>query len=58
MPDKIKITRKELEELYDIEEDTPPIGVQDGDEVTVTEHQESWEEATERKDKENKWLSE
>jgi len=56
--EKIKITRKEIEELYDIEENIPPIGVQDGDQIDVKEHEESWEEATERKDKENKWLSE
>ncbi len=50
--EKIKITRKEIEEMYDIEE-SPQVGlVSDGDEVTITEHQETWEEATERKDKE------
>ncbi len=49
--------------MYDIEE--PVLGVPDGhpedqDEVTVTEvpEKETWEEMTERKDKDNKWLSE
>ncbi len=52
--EKIKITRKELDDLYDIEE-TPQEGlVSDGDEVTVKEVdlEETWEEMTERKDKE------
>ncbi len=53
--EKIKITRKEIDELYDIEDDS----IQKEDEVTITEVPvESWEEATERKDKDNKWLSE
>ncbi len=54
MTEKIKITRKELDDLYDIEE-TPQEGlVSDGDEVTVKEVdlEETWEEMTERKDKE------
>ncbi len=56
MESKIKITRKELEDLYDIEE---PKDTQNEDQVTVSEvYDETWEEATERKDKDNKWLSE
>ncbi len=53
MQEKIKITRKEIEELYDID-DNENVKVQE-DEVSVkeiTEHEETWEEATERKDKE------
>ncbi len=54
--EKIKITRKELEEMYDIEEERlPAISGKDEDEVTITE---TFGEFTERKDKENKWLSE
>ncbi len=51
--EKIKITRKEIDELYDIEE-TPQAGaVSDGDVVTISENvPETWEEMTERKDKE------
>ncbi len=53
--EKIKITRKEVEELYDIQEDDS----HQEDQVEITEIPvESWEEATERKDKDNKWLSE
>ncbi len=56
--EKIKITRKEIDELYDIEE-PKEVGVSDGDKVTIEEvHDETWEEMTERKDKDNKWLSE
>ncbi len=47
--EKIKITKKELEDMYDIQEDNSN---QKEDEITVTEVQETWEEATERKDKE------
>ncbi len=56
--EKIKITRKEIEDLYDIEEDNT---VQKEEEITITENKpETWEEATERIDKENekKWLLE
>ncbi len=52
MIEKIKITRKEIEELYDIEE-TPQVGVvSEGDQVTIEEVEETWEQMTERKDKE------
>ncbi len=30
----------------------------DQEEVIITQRDETWEEATERKDKDNKWLSE
>ncbi len=47
--EKIKITIKELEDIYDIEE--PKVN-SDQDEVTIEEvHDETWEEATERIDK-------
>ncbi len=46
--EKIKITRKEIEDLYDIEE----IKDNSDQEVTITERDETWEEATERIDKE------
>ncbi len=55
LAEKIKITRKEVEELYDIQEDDS----HQEDQVEITEIPvESWEEATVRKDKDNKWLSE
>ncbi len=49
--EKIKITRKEFDELYDIQEDN---SVQNEEEITVKEvpPEESWEDMTERKDKE------
>ncbi len=51
MTEKIKITRKEVEDLYDIEEDEDS---QKDDQVTIKEVPvtETWEEMTERKDKE------
>ncbi len=49
--EKIKITRKEIEDMYDIEDDSHQEDKlnSDQEEVTVTEN---FEEYTERKDKE------
>ncbi len=46
--EKIKITRKEIEDIYDIEESKDN---SDQTEFEVKEHEETWEEMTERKDK-------
>ncbi len=59
--EKIKITQKELDEWYVIEDekDDKKAMLSEGDQATIEEvHEETWEEATERKDKDNKWLSE
>ncbi len=59
--EKIKITRKEIDEIYDIQDPEKDFAQEVGtpDEITVTEVKpETWEEMTERKDKDNKWLSE
>ncbi len=51
--EKIKITRKEIEELYDIQEEPQKGILSEGDTVSIDEVKpESWEEMTERKDKE------
>ncbi len=54
--EKIKITKAEFEEMYqwtDEKEDSYQEGLaSEGDQVTITEHEETWEEMTERKDKE------
>ncbi len=45
--------------MYDIEEAPQEKFVPQDDDITISEvHDETWEEATERKDKDNKWLSE